>query len=61
MVEAVSAHSEVNGAIMLVEGIEDESQLALARGLGAELGQGFLFGPAGRAAGPAARGGSSSR
>jgi hypothetical protein len=41
---AVSAYAEQSGALVLAEGIEDERHLAMARGFGARLGQGWLFG-----------------
>ncbi len=51
IVNAVNAESERSGAAVLAEGIETEDHLALARALGARLGQGWLFGrPAARPA-----------
>ena len=48
IMHAVSAYAEESGARVLAEGIEDEAHVALARGLGADLGQGWLYGrPAG--------------
>lgn len=44
VMHAVSAYAEQSGAVVLAEGIEDERHLAMARGLGARLGQGWLFG-----------------
>lgn len=41
---AVTAHAERTGALVLAEGIEDDRHLAMARGLGATLGQGWFFG-----------------
>jgi EAL domain-containing protein (putative c-di-GMP-specific phosphodiesterase class I) len=41
---AVAAEAERTGAIVLAEGIETEPQLALAKTLGATLGQGWHFG-----------------
>lgn len=41
---AVSAYAERTGALILAEGIETEQQLERAIGLGASLGQGYLFG-----------------
>jgi EAL domain-containing protein (putative c-di-GMP-specific phosphodiesterase class I)/DICT domain-containing protein len=41
---AVTAYAEQSGALVLAEGIETPKHLALARGLGATLGQGWLFG-----------------
>ena len=45
---AVRAHAESTGAVILAEGIEDDEDLLVARTLGAELGQGWLFGRPGR-------------
>jgi diguanylate cyclase (GGDEF)-like protein/PAS domain S-box-containing protein len=44
IMNAVNAYAERSGALLLAEGIEDEGHLAMARGLGAALGQGWLFG-----------------
>ena len=44
IVGAVGAESERRQAIVLVEGIDSEDQLAAARAFGAQLGQGFLLG-----------------
>lgn len=44
VVSAVAAQAEETGAAVLAEGIENESQLAHAFALGANLGQGYLFG-----------------
>ena len=44
IVNAVNAHAERTGALILAEGIETESQVAIARSLGATLGQGWFFG-----------------
>ncbi|MGY1643650.1 EAL domain-containing protein [Geodermatophilus sp. SYSU D00703] len=44
IMNAVNAHAERTGAVVLAEGIEDAAQLAMARALGATLGQGWLFG-----------------
>jgi EAL domain-containing protein (putative c-di-GMP-specific phosphodiesterase class I)/DICT domain-containing protein len=41
---AVTAYAEQNGATVLAEGIETPQHAALARGLGASLGQGWMFG-----------------
>ncbi len=44
IMNAVNAYAERTGAALLAEGIEDETHLAVARALGARLGQGWLFG-----------------
>jgi diguanylate cyclase (GGDEF)-like protein/PAS domain S-box-containing protein len=44
IMNAVNAYAERSGALLLAEGIESEQHLAVARGLGAVLGQGWLFG-----------------
>jgi EAL domain-containing protein (putative c-di-GMP-specific phosphodiesterase class I) len=44
IVGAVGAESERRQAVVLVEGIDSEEQLAAARAFGAQLGQGFLLG-----------------
>jgi EAL domain-containing protein (putative c-di-GMP-specific phosphodiesterase class I) len=44
IMNAVNAYSERTGAVILAEGIEDQRQLAVARALGARLGQGWLLG-----------------
>ncbi|MGY1706471.1 EAL domain-containing protein [Geodermatophilus sp. SYSU D00697] len=44
IMNAVNAHAERTGAVVLAEGIEDADQLGMARALGATLGQGWLFG-----------------
>jgi diguanylate cyclase (GGDEF)-like protein/PAS domain S-box-containing protein len=44
IVAAVAAESERTGAVILAEGIETEEHLAVARALGATLGQGFRLG-----------------
>lgn len=41
---AVSAHAERTGAVIVAEGIEDESHLERARAMGAGIGQGWHFG-----------------
>jgi EAL domain-containing protein (putative c-di-GMP-specific phosphodiesterase class I) len=56
VVAAVAAHAEASGAVVLAEGIETEEHLAIARTMGATVGQGWLFGrpaplPAGARAG----------
>ena len=44
IVNAVLAESERSGATILAEGVESERHLAVARSMGATLGQGWLFG-----------------
>lgn len=44
IMNAVNAYAERTGALILAEGIEDETHLRFARALGATLGQGWLFG-----------------
>jgi EAL domain-containing protein (putative c-di-GMP-specific phosphodiesterase class I) len=44
VVSAVLAESERTGAVILAEGIETERHLAVARSMGATLGQGWLLG-----------------
>ena len=44
IMNAVNAHAERTGAVVLAEGIETEEHLVMARALGATLGQGWLFG-----------------
>jgi EAL domain-containing protein (putative c-di-GMP-specific phosphodiesterase class I) len=44
IMNAVNAHAERTGAVVLAEGIETEEHLLMARALGATLGQGWLFG-----------------
>jgi len=44
IVNAVNAYAERSGALVLAEGIENAQHLALARALGARLGQGWMFG-----------------
>ncbi len=44
VVNAVVAHAERTGALILAEGIEREVHLAVARSMGATLGQGWLLG-----------------
>ena len=44
VVNAVLAEAERTGATILAQGIETKHHLALARTMGAEVGQGFLFG-----------------
>ncbi|MGI8845309.1 MAG: sensor domain-containing phosphodiesterase [Thermoleophilaceae bacterium] len=41
---AVSAHAERTGAVIVAEGIENEHHLERARAMGAYIGQGWLFG-----------------
>lgn len=45
IVSAVLAESERTGAHILAEGVESERHRAVARSMGATLGQGWLFGP----------------
>ncbi|WP_116453528.1 diguanylate cyclase domain-containing protein [Blastococcus litoris] len=52
IMNAVNAHAERTGAVVLAEGIETEEHLATARALGATLGQGWLFGRPGPGAAP---------
>ncbi len=44
IMNAVNAHAERTGALVLAEGIETQQHLRIARALGATLGQGWLFG-----------------
>lgn len=44
IVSAVNAEAERSGTAVLAEGIENEEHLAIARGLGATLGQGWMLG-----------------
>jgi EAL domain-containing protein (putative c-di-GMP-specific phosphodiesterase class I) len=44
IVSAVNAEAERAGSVILAEGIETEAHLAVARSLGARLGQGWLLG-----------------
>ena len=44
VVNAVTAYAERSGAAIMATGIETREHLATARGMGAELGQGYLFG-----------------
>jgi EAL domain-containing protein (putative c-di-GMP-specific phosphodiesterase class I) len=44
IMNAVNAYAERTGALVLAEGIEDERHMVMAEALGAELGQGWLFG-----------------
>jgi len=44
IVTAVAAEQERTGALVLAEGIENEQHLAIARTLGATLGQGWMWG-----------------
>ena len=52
IMNAVNAHAERTGAVILAEGIETPEHLATARALGATLGQGWLFGRPGAAPAP---------
>jgi len=44
LVNAVAAYAERSGAAILAEGVETRGHLAVALGMGATLGQGWLFG-----------------
>jgi PAS domain S-box-containing protein len=55
IMNAVNAHAEATGALVLAEGIEDGAHLMMARALGATLGQGWLFGRPGPGAVPGSR------
>ncbi|SNY40426.1 sensor domain-containing phosphodiesterase [Paractinoplanes atraurantiacus] len=44
VVAAVAAYAEASGAVVLAEGIETPEHLAIARTMGATIGQGWLFG-----------------
>ena len=44
IMNAVNAYAQNSGALVLAEGIEDETHLGVARALGATLGQGWMFG-----------------
>jgi diguanylate cyclase (GGDEF)-like protein/PAS domain S-box-containing protein len=44
IMNAVNAHAERSGAVVLAEGIETEQHLVVAQALGATLGQGWFFG-----------------
>ena len=44
IMHAVNGYAERTGALILAEGIEHEQHLAVARALGARLGQGWMFG-----------------
>ncbi|MBB4690608.1 sensor domain-containing phosphodiesterase [Paractinoplanes abujensis] len=44
VVAAVAAYAETSGAVVLAEGIETEEHLAVARTMGATVGQGWHFG-----------------
>ena len=52
IMNAVNAHAERTGAVVLAEGIETAEHLATARALGATLGQGWFFGRPGPGAAP---------
>ena len=52
IMNAVNAHAERTGAVVLAEGIETVEHLATARALGATLGQGWYFGRPGPGAAP---------
>ena len=55
IMNAVNAHAEATGAVLLAEGIEDGRHLTMASALGASLGQGWLFGRPGSGAAPGQR------
>jgi hypothetical protein len=44
IMNAVNAHAEATGAVVLAEGIETNAHVDIARALGARLGQGWLLG-----------------
>lgn len=44
IMNAVNAYAERTGSVILAEGVEDPDHLAVARALGARLGQGWMFG-----------------
>ena len=52
IMNAVNAYAERSGAVVLAEGIENERHLQFARGLGARLGQGWMFGRPAKGAAP---------
>ena len=52
IMNAVNAHAERTGAVVLAEGIETADHLATALALGATLGQGWYFGRPGPGAAP---------
>ncbi|MBL7259289.1 sensor domain-containing phosphodiesterase [Paractinoplanes lichenicola] len=52
VVAAVAAYAEASGAVVLAEGIETEQHLAVARTMGATVGQGWHFGRPAPLAGP---------
>jgi diguanylate cyclase (GGDEF)-like protein/PAS domain S-box-containing protein len=52
IMNAVNAHAERTGALVLAEGIETAEHLTTARALGATLGQGWFFGRPGHGAAP---------
>ncbi|MCW2968050.1 MAG: diguanylate cyclase [Solirubrobacteraceae bacterium] len=57
VMNAVCAHAEATGAIILAEGVEDEQHLLVAQTLGATLAQGWYFGRPGPLPGFVARSG----
>jgi diguanylate cyclase (GGDEF)-like protein/PAS domain S-box-containing protein len=57
IVSAVAAERERTGAAVVAEGIETDAHLAVARSLGANLGQGYLWGRPGPLPAPARRSG----
>ncbi|MET3804238.1 EAL domain-containing protein (putative c-di-GMP-specific phosphodiesterase class I) [Nakamurella sp. UYEF19] len=44
IMNAVNAYAEQSGCLLLAEGIETRQHLAIARSVGAQVGQGWLFG-----------------
>jgi hypothetical protein len=56
-VSAVNAEAERSGACVLAEGIETEAHAAIARAMGATLGQGWLYGRPGPLPDPLPSGG----
>lgn len=44
MVEAINDYADSSGAVVAAVGVENDSQLRLARAMGATIGQGWLFG-----------------
>jgi EAL domain-containing protein (putative c-di-GMP-specific phosphodiesterase class I) len=46
VLDAVSGYRQATGALVVAQGVEHDHQLPFAAGLGARLGQGYLFGAA---------------